>query len=110
MNEKIEKTQTSNFRIEIDGHLGDQRSRQFEDFRVVSLADGRTLISGSLHDQAQLFGMLILIRIGLEAALLHHLDRSGFLSPGQCTGRLCPDLVDDGDDWQRHCPCYCRNV
>jgi hypothetical protein len=66
MNEKIEKTQTSNFRIEIDGHLGDQRSRQFEDFRVVSLADGRTLISGSLHDQAQLFGMLILIRdIGL---------------------------------------------
>ena len=52
MNEKIEKTQTSNFRIEIDGHLGDQRSRRFEDFRVANLADGKTLICGDLQDQA----------------------------------------------------------
>ena len=62
MNEKIVKTQTSNCRIEIDGHLGEQRSRQFEDFRVTNLTDGRTLISGCIQDQAQLFGMLILIR------------------------------------------------
>jgi len=62
MNEKIEKTQTSNFMIEIDGHLGDQRSRQFEALRVENLTDGRTLISGSCRDQAELFGMLIVIR------------------------------------------------
>jgi hypothetical protein len=62
MNEKIETIQTPNFRIEIDGHLSDRRSKRFEDFRVAHLANGRTLISGSLQDQAQLFGILIQFR------------------------------------------------
>lgn len=62
MNEMIAVDQTQYFEIKIDGHLSAQRSRLFEGLQVEQLASGETLICGELKDQAQLFGILILIR------------------------------------------------
>lgn len=62
MNEKILINQTHYFEIRINGHLSDQRKRNFEGYQVSRLDNGKTLISGEIKDQAQLFGILIRIR------------------------------------------------
>jgi hypothetical protein len=62
MNEMIKVHQIQYFEIKIDGHLSDQRSKKFNDLQVDQLPNGKTLISGEFKDQAQLFGILILIR------------------------------------------------
>lgn len=62
MNEMNSVNQIQYFEIIIDGHLSDQRSRMFNGLQVDQLASGETLICGEFKDQAQLFGILILIR------------------------------------------------
>ncbi len=62
MNEQMDSTESPNFKVEIEGHLSNQRRQRFGEFQVTLLANGRTLISGSLRDRAQLFGILIQIR------------------------------------------------
>jgi hypothetical protein len=62
MNEMINVNQIKYFEIKIDGHLSDRRSRLFNGLQVEHLASGETLICGVFKDQAQLFGILILIR------------------------------------------------
>ncbi len=62
MNDRIDLNQTQYFEITIAGHLGDRRTRIFEDYQVTQFANGQTLISGGFKDQAQLFGILIRIR------------------------------------------------
>ena len=67
MNEMMTVDQTQFFEIKIDGHLSAQRSRLFEGLQVEQLESGETLICGEFKDQAQLFGILILIRdIGIR--------------------------------------------
>jgi len=48
--------------IRIRGHLPDRYFEGFEGMRVTKLANGETLISGDVEDQAQLFRLLIRIR------------------------------------------------
>ncbi|MBK5109210.1 MAG: hypothetical protein JJE12_13830 [Anaerolineales bacterium] len=48
--------------IRIRGHLPDRYFEGFEGMRVTKLANGETMISGEVGDQAQLFGLLIRIR------------------------------------------------
>lgn len=50
------------YEIRIEGHLSDFRARAFGGMRVELQANGETLISGPLPDQAALFGLLIRIR------------------------------------------------
>ena len=56
------ETQTQHFEIRIRGHLSDLRSEGLEGVQTTKLANGETLISGDIEDQAQLFGLLIRIR------------------------------------------------
>lgn len=62
MNEMTYLNQTNYIEIRINGHLSDQRRRSFEGLKVTHFANGKTLISGEIKDQAQLFGILIRIR------------------------------------------------
>jgi hypothetical protein len=62
MNENFDASLTQNFKIEIEGHLAERRIKPFEDLHITHLADGRTLISGVVRDQAHLFGVLIHMR------------------------------------------------
>jgi hypothetical protein len=62
MNEMTELNQTQYFEIKINGHLSYQRSKSFVGLQVAHLANGETLISGEIKDQAQLFGILVRIR------------------------------------------------
>lgn len=60
MNEMINQNQY--FEIKIDGHLSDQRARDFEGLQVTLLSNGVSQISGEIKDQSELFGILIRIR------------------------------------------------
>jgi hypothetical protein len=56
-----------NYQICIKGHLDERRMRWFEGFHVTPLPDGKTIISGSMLDQAALHGLLNRIRdLGME--------------------------------------------
>lgn len=50
------------FEITIRGHLTPQWTVIFDGMDVISLADGNTLITGNLPDQAALYGLLIQLR------------------------------------------------
>ena len=55
------------YEIRIEGHLNAARTHEFENFRVVSLPEGQTLITGTALDQSAMFGLLIRIRdLGLS--------------------------------------------
>lgn len=62
MNDENSNTQTREFEIKIDGHLGNYRTNYFEGMQLKQLPNGETLISGQIEDQAALFGVLIRIR------------------------------------------------
>ena len=48
----------SQYEIEIEGHLDDRWQEWFEDFSITWLANGRTLLTGPIRDQADLHGVL----------------------------------------------------
>ncbi|MGD8753226.1 MAG: hypothetical protein PVG14_17455 [Anaerolineales bacterium] len=50
------------YEIRIDGHLDEDRTKEFQGLRVTPLPTGETLIFGRVIDQAALFGILIRIR------------------------------------------------
>ncbi len=55
------------YQIRVKGHLDPSRTRWFEGFEIELLAEGETVISGWVIDQAALHGMLNRIRdLGLE--------------------------------------------
>lgn len=56
----LEKSLT--YEIKVVGHINPQRARCFQGMQVQSLPGGETLISGTVPDQAALFGLLIRIR------------------------------------------------
>lgn len=55
--------------IRIKGHLDPSWQDWFEGLEIVQEEEGTTLFSGSLHDQAALYGILTKIR-GLSLTLL----------------------------------------
>ena len=48
----------SQYEIEIEGHLDDRWQEWFEGFTLTRTADGRTLLTGPIRDQAALHGVL----------------------------------------------------
>ncbi len=54
--------QTKLYRIIVQGHLGQSWSEWFNNMEICNLPDGKTIISGSVIDQAALHGLLIKIR------------------------------------------------
>lgn len=48
----------SQYEFEIEGHLDDRWQEWFEEFTLTRTADGRTLLTGPIHDQAALHGIL----------------------------------------------------
>lgn len=50
------------YEIVIHGHLTSQWSVIFEGMEITCLPDGNTRITGSLHDQSAIYGLLIQLR------------------------------------------------
>lgn len=50
------------YEITVQGHLNARRAECFEGLEIRLLPDGRTLLAGSLRDQAELHAMLSRIR------------------------------------------------
>lgn len=50
------------FEITIRGHLTPEWTAVFDGMEVICLADGNTLITGVLPDQAALYGLLMQLR------------------------------------------------
>ena len=50
------------YEIRVQGHMGQQWSRWFDDLTVEQLDDGSTCLRGTLPDQAALYGVLDKVR------------------------------------------------
>jgi len=61
-NPKTDPCQTSVYQIRIKGHLSDQWVDWFEGLTITLEEDGDTLLTGSVVDQAALFGLLRRVR------------------------------------------------
>jgi hypothetical protein len=57
-----EAKMNQHFEIIIHGHLTPDWTVVFDGMNVICLADGNTLITGNLPDQAALYGLLIQLR------------------------------------------------
>ena len=65
------------YQIRIEGHLGVQWSEWFAGFSIASQADGTTLLTGSISDQAALHGLLMRIRdLGLPLVSINREEGS----------------------------------
>lgn len=61
-NENGRQTQTPVYEIEIQGHIGATLATLFQDMQIVCQDNGTTLLTGSMVDQAALYGTLKRIR------------------------------------------------
>ena len=59
---KLDSSQAVTYQIRVKGHLDYQRTDWFENFSLLGEADGTTLITGSVLDQAALYGLLKKVR------------------------------------------------
>ncbi len=50
------------YQIRIQGHLEDRWQAWFEEMEITNLENGEALLTGSLPDQAALFGVLLKVR------------------------------------------------
>jgi len=62
MNEPRVERRPSHLMIRIRGHLSDRHLENFEAMSIEYLANGESLITGEVEDQAQLYGLLVLFR------------------------------------------------
>ena len=56
------RVESESYEIRIKGHLSNNRAREFGEMSIELQPNGETVISGSVVDQAALFGLLIRIR------------------------------------------------
>ena len=61
-NPKTDASQPPVYEIRIKGHLGSQWTDWFEGLTIMLEADGSTLLTGPLVDQAALYGLLKKVR------------------------------------------------
>ena len=65
-----------NYEIRIAGHLGSSLSQTFEGLQAC-YANGDTILSGILVDQAALYGILMKLRdLGLELISINRMDKN----------------------------------
>lgn len=63
------------YEIRVQGHMGQQWSRWFDDLTVEQLDDGSTCLRGALPDQAALYGVLDKVRdLGMTLLSVQHVD------------------------------------
>lgn len=66
---------TTAYRIRIEGHLGPQWAEWFEGLSITPEADGNTLLTGPLPDQAALHGLLKKVRdMGMTLVSINRVD------------------------------------
>ena len=61
-NNRITIGQTMIYQIKIEGHLNGQWSEWFQGLSILPADDGDTFLTGSVVDQAALFGLLRKVR------------------------------------------------
>ncbi len=67
--------ETAVYNIRIQGHLDSHWSRHFEDMTITHLSDGSTQLTGSVTDQAALYGLLSRIRdLGMPLIIVERQD------------------------------------
>ncbi len=63
------------YEIELRGHLDAKRMRWFGELEIRLLPDGRTVLRGSVTDQAELYGLLNKVRdLGLPLLAVRKVD------------------------------------
>ena len=68
------------YQIEVEGQLEADWSSWFDGMTITKQADGRTLISGPVRDQAALHGLLVKLRdMGMPILSLKRAAKSGDL-------------------------------
>ena len=71
------------YEIRIEGHLGPQWADWFEVLTITQEANGDTLLTGPLADQAALHGLLRKVRdLGLPLLSVRRLPRGDTAAPG----------------------------
>lgn len=66
---------TLDYQIEVKGHLDSRWTDWFDGLTIAHLANGNTLVVGSIRDQAALHGVLTKIRdLGLPLIAVNCLD------------------------------------
>jgi len=66
-NPKTDPGQPVAYQIRLKGHLSDQWTNWFEGLTITLEENGDTLLTGPIHDQAALFGLLRKIRdLGMQ--------------------------------------------
>jgi hypothetical protein len=70
------------YQIRLTGHLGDHWSVWFEGMTIQRQSNGETVLTGELHDQTALHGVLMKIRdLGLPLVEVKRLDRPESTNP-----------------------------
>ncbi len=65
----------SNYEIRVKGYLGKNAATWFPDLAIDHTADGETILSGRIVDQAALHGILMRIRdLGLTLTLVRRME------------------------------------
>lgn len=62
MSQLAQQEPTWHYQIKVEGHLAPSWAAWFEELRLTQEADGSTLLTGTVVDQAELHGVLIKIR------------------------------------------------
>ncbi len=75
LNPKTDPGQPICYQIRIMGHLNDQWTGWFEGLIITLEEDGNTVLTGSVVDQAALFGLLKKVRdLGMPLVSIHHIE------------------------------------
>jgi len=74
-NLKTDTGQPICYQIRIKGHLSDQWANWFDGLTITLEENGDTLLTGSVVDQAALFGLLKKVRdLGMPLVSIHHIE------------------------------------
>jgi hypothetical protein len=73
--QKTDSSQPTIYQIRIEGHLDDQWTDWFSGLAIALEENGDTLLSGSIADQAALFGLLKKVRdLGMPLLSLNRIE------------------------------------
>ncbi len=81
----IEEESTMHYGIKVRGHLDEHWSEWLGDFEITHDRCGNTLLSGSIKDQAALYGILAQVR-DLGLTLISLTPQGDCVEAKECTG------------------------
>ncbi len=85
-NRNPDPDRSSRYQIRLAGHLGDEWTEWFEGLSITLAANGDTLLTGPVRDQAALYGLLKKARdLGMALVSVNCLDS------GQVDGQITTD-------------------